>query len=179
MKTTRRGCVRRAPIALLITAAAAIGTVSVSPAGAAVASRSRVIVSTQSIGNMGKVLVSKGLALYTLTPSATACDSACLAIWPALTVPAGVHGATAGSGVQKSKLGVTTGVGGIHQVTYNGKPVYWFSQDTKGKVTGNITDQWGKWTAVVVSKPAHNAGSGSGSGSGTSTTNSGGGGVGF
>jgi predicted lipoprotein with Yx(FWY)xxD motif len=121
--------------------------------------------------------------LYVLTPSAVACDSACLKIWPAVTVRAHAKGATAGSGVKKSKLGTTSGPGGIRQVTYNGKALYFFAGDTtKGQVKGNITDQWGKWTAVVV-KPAHSSGSSSGSGSnsgsGTSGTNAGGGGVSF
>ena len=84
-----------------------------------------------------------------------------------LASPHGVRqakGATAGSGVQKSKLGVTTDSAGAKQVTYDGMPVYWFSGDSKGTVKGNVTDQWGKWTAVVVAKPKH-ASTGSSGGS--------------
>ena len=184
MKTTRRGWVRRAPIAGLVTAGAALGSLSAMPADLASAATRNVTISTQTIGSMGKVLVTNGKALYVLTPSSVACGSNCLKIWPAVTVPKGAKGATAGSGVQKSKLGVTKGPGGIRQVTYNGQAVYRFAGDTKGKVNGNISDQWGKWTAVVVT-PANSSGSssstasGTSSGSGTSSTNAGGGGVSF
>jgi predicted lipoprotein with Yx(FWY)xxD motif len=127
-------------------------------------------VSSQTIGKMGKVLVSNGRALYTLTPSATACDTNCLKIWPALSATS----AKAGSGVTKAKLGVATATSGGHQITYNGKPLYFFALDKKGTVKGNLTDQWGKWTAVVVAKPAGSHSS-SNSGGGGSSSNSGGG----
>jgi predicted lipoprotein with Yx(FWY)xxD motif len=169
MKTTRRERARRVPIAAVASAAAAVGALAVVPATAAGAASPQVKVSAQTVGNMGKVLVSGGKALYVLTPSGTGCDSACLAIWPALTVHSGSK-ATAGSGVTKSKLGVTTDAKGAHQVTYGGKPVYFFVEDSKGTVKGDISDEWGKWTAVVVAKPAGS----SGSGSTPTTSNSGG-----
>jgi predicted lipoprotein with Yx(FWY)xxD motif len=173
MKATRER-VRRAPIVLLISAAAAAGTVSLLPAAAGAAGSGGLTVSSQTIGKMGKVLVANGRALYTLTPSATACGTGCLKIWPALKATT----ATAGTGVTKSKLGVTTASGGTHQITYNGKPLYFFSLDKKGTVKGNVTDQWGKWTAVVVAKPAGSHGGGSTSNSGGGS-NAGGGGVNF
>jgi predicted lipoprotein with Yx(FWY)xxD motif len=194
MKTTHRGLIRRAPIVGLVAAGTALGALTAVPPTLAGAVTRHVTISTQTIGNMGKVLVTNGNALYVLTPSTVACGSTCLKIWPAVTVSAGAKHATAGSGVQKSNLGVTSGPGGIRQVTYKGQPLYRFSGDTKGKVKGNITDEWGKWTAVVVT-PAHASGSGStsvsgstsGAGSGTSTTSgsgsggtsAGGGGVSF
>jgi predicted lipoprotein with Yx(FWY)xxD motif len=165
MRTTHPERARRARIAAVAGAAAAVGALAVLPAAAGAAG-SPVKVSAQTIGSMGKVLVSGGKALYVLTPSGNGCDSACLAIWPALTVHSGSK-ATAGSGVTKSKLGVTTDATGVHQVTYGGKPVYWFVGDSKGTVKGDITDEWGKWTAVVVAKPK--------SGSTATTSNSGGG----
>jgi predicted lipoprotein with Yx(FWY)xxD motif len=150
-----------------VTMVAAVAATATVPAGAA--STKKVVVSTMTTAKYGKVLTVKGEAIYTLKPSATACTTACLKIWPAVTVPANVAGATAGHGVSKSALGVTTGSGGIRQVTYHGKPVYWFATDTKGHVNGNVTDQWGKWTVVVVGK--HPSGSTS---SGGSTAGSGG-----
>jgi predicted lipoprotein with Yx(FWY)xxD motif len=45
-------------------------------------------------------------------------------------LPKGVKKATAGSGVSASKLGTKTISGGVRQVTYGGKPLYWFSGDT-------------------------------------------------
>jgi predicted lipoprotein with Yx(FWY)xxD motif len=178
MMTTPRERARRAPIAGLVAAAAATGTLSLLPASSAGASNA-VTVSAQTIGKMGKVLVIKGKAAYTLVPSSSPCNAACLKIWPAVTVPATVTKVGAGAGVQQSTLGVTTGPGGTHQVTYKGKPLFYFFEDKKGTVKGNITDQWGKWTAVVVAKPKGGS-SGSGSSSNTgSGANAGGGGVNF
>jgi hypothetical protein len=46
--------------------------------------------------------------------------------------------------------------GGVRQVTYSGKPLYWFSYDTAaGQVNGNgAKDTWGTWSVVVTVKPA-------------------------
>lgn len=184
MKITRRARARIAPTAGLALAATTLGAVAVLPAvlpvTAAGAATSTVKVSAQTIGTKGKVLVANGKALYVLAPGKT-CDSACLAIWPALTAS---KGATAGSGVQKSKLGTTKDSQGARQVTYNGRPVYWYIGDSKGTVKGNFTDQWGKWTAVVVAKSnSTSSGSGSNSSSGGSGgsggSSAGGGGVSF
>jgi len=166
MKSTVRGVGAKVSVGRFLAIAVAAGAVAVSvlPAASASAATRRVQVSAQTIGNNGKVLVSNGRALYFL-----------VAIWPALTVPAHVK-ASAGSGVQKSKLGVTTDMAGARQVTYNGQPVYWYKLDKKGQVSGNITDQWGKWTVVVVKKPA---GGGSSSSGTTTTSNAGSGGVSF
>lgn len=166
----------------LLTAALALGAASatVSSAGTAGASSGKqVTLSVTTIGN-SKVLTANGKPLYLLKPSAVSCGSSCLKIWPALTLPAGVNRATAGKGVQSAKLGSTTGANGVKQVTYGGQPVYWFYKDkANGKVTGNITDKWGKWTAVVVSKGSSNAGSGSGSNGNSGGGNAGSGGAGF
>ena len=153
MKSTHREqAPRRTPMAAVVVAALAAGAVAVLPATVADAANNQVKVSGQTIGTMGKVLVANGKALYVLA-GGKSCNSACLKIWPALTVASRAKGATAGSGVQKSKLGVTTDSNGAHQVTYNGKPVYWFVGDSVGTVKGDITDQFGTWTAVVVAKP--------------------------
>jgi predicted lipoprotein with Yx(FWY)xxD motif len=180
MKTTSRwlGC--------LVTAALGLGTVSATAlsTGTAGASGKQVTVSVMTIGK-NKVLIANGKPLYFLKPSAVSCGTGCLKIWPALTLPAGTTSATAGKGVQSSKLGTTTGPKGLMQVTYGGQPVYWFALDkVPGKVKGNITDKWGKWTAVVVSKGSTGStGSGSTSGGGSSGnsggTNAGSGGASF
>jgi predicted lipoprotein with Yx(FWY)xxD motif len=184
MHHTPRKRARRHAIAGLVATAVALGTVSLLPTVSAGAASNQLTVSAQNIGKMGKVLVVKGKAAYTLSPAGSPCDPACLKIWPAVTVPATASTVSAGSGVQQSSLGVTTGPGGSRQVTYNGQPLYWFFKDKKGTVKGDITDQWGKWTAVVLSKAKHGSSrTGSGSGSSTTTTsggaNAGGGGVNF
>ncbi|HEX3332794.1 MAG TPA: hypothetical protein VHS57_00525 [Acidimicrobiales bacterium] len=179
MKTTRRGRARRIQIARLVSTATAVGAASLlfaTEAGAA----SAVTVSSQTIGKMGKVLVIKGKAAYTLSPAGSKCTGECLKIWPAVTDPATT--AHAGSGVQHSKLGVTAGPNGTHQITYGGQKLYFFSGDSKGTVHGNITDQFGKWTAVVVSKPKGGSSGSTGTGTSSNTgggTSAGGGGVNF
>ena len=116
-------------------------------------SAKKVVVSVSKNATFGKILVS-GKTLYTLAkPSTTACTSSCVAIWPELVLPKGVKKATAGPGVKASKLGTVHRAGGVLQVTYGGKALYYFSGDSgTGKVTGNITDLWGKWSDVVLAK---------------------------
>jgi hypothetical protein len=81
---------------------------------------------------------------------------------------------TAGPGVNAAKLGTVPRSGGALQVTYGGKPLYYFFKDTRpGQVGGNLTDIWGKWSVVVTVKPAHPRSGG------TATTNAGSGGVSF
>lgn len=96
------------------------------------------------------LLVSNGKTLYTLVPDSTPCDASCTKIWPELVLPKGVTMATAGSGVSASALGTKDLGGGVLQVTYGGKPLYFFAEDGPGQVTGNITDTWGKWSDVTV-----------------------------
>ena len=73
-----------------------------------------------------------------------------------------------------AKLGVKSVTGG-RQVTYGGRALFWFFEDTAaGQVNGNVTDKWGKWLAVVTAKPAGSSSNSGGSGSGGSTAGSGG-----
>ena len=184
MKTTSRpGATSHRRFGSLVTGALAVGALSatVLSAGTAGATTKQVTVSVKTIGN-SKVLIANGKPLYILKPSTVSCGSSCLKVWPALTLPASVSSATAGKGVQSGKLGTTTGPHGLMQVTYAGQPVYWFAFDNvRGKIKGNITDKWGKWTAVVVTKGSSGSGStGSSSGnSGSGGSNTGSGGVSF
>ncbi len=182
MNPTRRQTAKsNARLVGLVSAALAVGTMSTSVVAANVAGaavRKQVTVSVETVSKMGKVLDVNGKAVYVLSPAGSKCDSSCLAIWPALTLPAGINSATAAKGVAHGKLGTTAGANGVRQVTYQGQPLYFFSGDTtRGKVKGNVTDQWGKWTAVVVGKTPSS--SGGGSGGGNSGTNAGSGGASF
>jgi predicted lipoprotein with Yx(FWY)xxD motif len=139
------------------------------PAGAATSRIAKSVTVTTVKTTKGKVLAS-GKTLYTLKPSSTPCTAACLKVWPALVLPKGVTKAKAGSGVTASKLGTMTRSGGVRQVTYGGKPLYYFVGDTApGQVHGNVADAWGKWTAVTAKGT-----SAGGSSSGGSTAGSGG-----
>jgi predicted lipoprotein with Yx(FWY)xxD motif len=172
-----RKATRRVPLARLAGAIVAVGGISLSViASTAAGAATRVTVSTTKNAKMGTILVS-GKTVYTLKPSSTKCTAACLAVWPALTLPAGVTKATAGPGVKASKLG-TAKRNGVVQVTYGGKPLYFFVGDTAaGQVKGVLTDTWGKWSAVVTKKAAgtsSNSGSGSSSNSGSGSAGGGG-----
>lgn len=119
----------------------------------------KVVVSTTKNQKLGTILVS-GKTLYTLKPSKTACSTACLKVWPALMLPKGVNKATAGKGVSASKLGTVKRSDGALQVTYDGKPLYFFVADrSAGQVHGNLTDTWGKWSVFVTAKPAQSSSS--------------------
>jgi predicted lipoprotein with Yx(FWY)xxD motif len=134
-------------------------------------------ISTAKNSKLGTVLVAGdgNLAVYTLKPSKVACTGKCLKVWPPVMLPQGTSAPTAGTGVEASELGTTSVAGGL-QITYEGKPLYWFQKDkTPGQVKGNIKDKWGKWAAVVTVK----AKGSSGSGGGGSKSNSGTGGTAF
>jgi predicted lipoprotein with Yx(FWY)xxD motif len=160
---------RWAAVVLAAGAASASALVVGGAAGASSTGSKVTVVKTSS----GKVL-SDGGTVYTLKPSSTKCTSACLVVWPAVVLPSGVKHATAGSGVTASKLGTVTVPGVGVQVTYGGKRLYRFTGDSApGQVNGNVSDEWGKWTDVAVSKST-TSGSGSSSNSGSSNAGSGG-----
>jgi predicted lipoprotein with Yx(FWY)xxD motif len=139
------------------------------------ASTKKVIVTAMQNSKLGTILVS-GTTLYTLKSNGTACTDSCLKYWPELLLPKGVTTATAGKGVSAAKLGTVKRAGGLYQVTYAGRPLYHFSEDTSpGQVKGDVSDTWGTWSAVITKKSS----SGSGGASTTTTTSPGGGGVGF
>lgn len=176
--TQDRTSTRRVPLGRVAGAIVALGglgglVLAEGSAGAA----TKVVVSTTKNPKLGTILVS-GKTLYTLKASKTPCSTACLKVWPALMLPKGVTKATAGKGVTASKLGTVKRSNGAFQVTYAGKPLYYFIADrSAGQVHGDLTDTWGKWSVYVTAKPAHSSsstGSSSSSGSGGSTAGSGG-----
>jgi predicted lipoprotein with Yx(FWY)xxD motif len=130
-------------------------------------------VSTMSVSGVGDALVdSQGMVLYTNdqdTGSKIACTGECLSFWTPLDAPSGGQPTSSDSAVQ-AKLGVTQG-----QVTFDGKPLYTFVQDTPGKSTGNgFQDSFGgttfTWTAAATSgAPASSGSTSTSSSSGGST----------
>jgi predicted lipoprotein with Yx(FWY)xxD motif len=170
-ETTHR--IRLGPIAVAAFAVGGLSASAFAVSAAGATTTKTVTVSTIKTDKFGKILVS-GKTLYTLKPSKTACTSQCVQIWPELVLPTGVTKATAGNGVSASKLGTVARADGVLQVTYAGKPLYYFSGDSAaGQVHGNVTDTWGKWTVVATTKPAEKTSSSGGSSS------SGSGGAGF
>jgi predicted lipoprotein with Yx(FWY)xxD motif len=157
-------------VARIAGVAFAVGGLTGSVALAGVANAATVTkISTAKNATLGTILVS-GKTVYTLQASSTPCTAMCLKFWPAVTLPKGVTKAQAGAGVNAAKLGTKKMSTGALQVTYGGKPLYFFVQDkSAGQVTGNVTDTWGKWSTVVTVKPTSSS-----SGSGTTAPSGGG-----
>jgi predicted lipoprotein with Yx(FWY)xxD motif len=173
----RRTTCRLAAQRVAVGATALLGLVAsvVAPglAGASIVHAPKsVVISTSKNSKLGTLLVS-GKTLYTLKASKTSCSTSCLKYWPELVLPKGMTKASAGSGVSASKLGTISRPGGVLQVTYSGKPLYFFVGDkSSGAVNGNLTDTWGTWSDVVTAKATT-------SGQVTTTTSAGTGGVAF
>jgi predicted lipoprotein with Yx(FWY)xxD motif len=134
-------------------------------------------VSAKDLGSAGTVLVdSSGQALYASDQEAAAgkvlCTGACNSFWE----PATASGNATSSSVP-GKLGVVKRPDGTMQATYNGKPLYSFTQDQAGQVTGDgfkdaFDGQQFTWHVVAVG----NTGSTSQStGAGSAGSSSGGG----
>ncbi len=98
--------------------------------------------------NLGAILVgANGRTLYAFTKdkgSQSVCSGQCATTWPALTV---TGAAAAGTGVQASLLSTSKQANGSTQVTYDGKPLYYFAGDAKpGDTKGQGLN--GVWFAI-------------------------------
>ena len=98
----------------------------------------------------GKVLAAaNGHSLYLYAVAGNNCYGACVQYWkPLLTSSRPV--AASGSGVSAKLLGTTRRKDHTLQVTYNGHPLYLFTQDSKaGQITGEGANQFGgRWYLV-------------------------------
>jgi predicted lipoprotein with Yx(FWY)xxD motif len=125
-------------------------------------------VEVKTVAKYGKILVDqKGLPLYYDSqnkPGHWACTAGCLTAWPPLVLPKGQTSADMGMGVKG--LGTVKAPYGT-QVTWDGKALYTFIEDSAGKVTGNDVHDF---FVVSLSK------SGSSAPKTTTTVSSGGGG---
>jgi predicted lipoprotein with Yx(FWY)xxD motif len=97
---------------------------------------------------LGDILVDgEGRTLYAFTKDQgdqSACSGECATNWPALTGTA-----TAGTGAEAGLLSTAMQANGSSQVTYGGKPLYYFAGDAKpgdikGQGVGNV------WFAVAA-----------------------------
>ena len=101
----------------------------------------------------GKILVnSKGFTVYMFTrdsKNTDMCkkDNSCIKFWPAVTT---TGKPVAGSGIQAGKLGTIAYKGSLKQVTYNGHPLYTFSEDSAPGSTEyiNVSASGGRWPAL-------------------------------
>ena len=167
-RSTRRAHVARLAAGALAAAALAGATLLAGVAVAATPTTASEI-STSQDSSHGTFLVADH-AVYT---GSKACTGKCLKMWHPVLLPSGVMTATAGTGVDATKLGTAAASGGDLQVTYGGDRLYWYTKDkTASDVKGATSHKFGTW-ALVVTKAA------SGSGSGGSKSNTGTGGTAF
>ena len=141
-------------VAAVAIAACGGGSAGDNSATAAASDTSGKTVSTAELGDAGRVLVdSSGQALYASDQEANGrvmCTDACLSFWTPLTIKGGdPHGSVPG------KLGVITRPDGGRQVTFDGRPVYSFTQEGPGEVTGDafmdaFDGQQFTWNVVAV-----------------------------
>jgi predicted lipoprotein with Yx(FWY)xxD motif len=108
---------------------------------------------------LGRILVdSKGITLYDFVKdkgTTSACYGACAALWPPLITKGKP---VAGPGVRASLLGTTKRKDGKLEVTYAGRPLYYFVTDKKpGQTTGQGINQFGApwWVLSPAGKEIH------------------------
>ena len=144
---------------LLVLGVVGTAALLIAAAQASTTSRSRLRASTGTRVDLrktplGSVLVDgRGRTLYLFEKDrngVSACDTACLRYWPALTSRGMPR---AGSGVHQSLLRVTAPRNGRSQVIYAGHPLYTFVGDKRpGQTTGeDLTNFGGGWYALAAS----------------------------
>lgn|SRR3954469_14362993 len=163
---------RITPLILIALAAAALTACGSSsqqaqkPAAASPATT----VALAKVSGVGQVLVdSKGFALYSPkqdTSGMIRCTGSCTAIW----VPLTVKGSPTGDPTVAAKLGTVMRPDGRKQVTFDGRPLYTFAEDSSPKtVSGNgASDQFGgvhfNWKVASVGTTTTPSSGGSGGG---------------
>ncbi len=105
----------------------------------------------------GRILFDgRGFALYAFTRDPrrrSVCRGACAAAWPPYIVRSAPR---AGAGVQKSLLGTTRRADGKRQVTYAGRPLYYYVGDRSPRqiLCQNVSEFGGLWLVVrATGKP--------------------------
>jgi predicted lipoprotein with Yx(FWY)xxD motif len=157
---------RITPLILIALAAAALtacGSSSQQAQKSAAASPATTV-ALAKVSGVGQVLVdSKGFALYSPKQDSSKmirCTGSCTAIW----VPLTVKGSPTGDSSVAGKLGTVMRPDGRKQVTFDGKPLYTFVEDSSPKtVNGDgASDQFGgvhfNWNVASVGKTTPSSG---------------------
>jgi predicted lipoprotein with Yx(FWY)xxD motif len=101
--------------------------------------------------SFGRILFDgRGFAVYAFTKdgrSRSSCSGACAAVWPPYIVAAAPRAA---AGVKRSLLGTTRRADGRLQVTYRGRPLYYYVGDrSPGQILcQNVAEFGGTWLVV-------------------------------
>jgi predicted lipoprotein with Yx(FWY)xxD motif len=147
------GTVAMVAVALAVAACGSASSNSSATASAPASSPNAASVGTAT-GSAGTYLVgASGRPLYLWVADShdkSVCTGACAKFWPPLTTKAAP---VAASGVTAGRLGTITRSAGVKQVTYNGHPLYYFSEDkAKGSFLGQGNTGFGaKWWLVAPS----------------------------
>jgi predicted lipoprotein with Yx(FWY)xxD motif len=133
----------------LIAASAATALLVLAPAAMPHGSAAPTLTAKSS--SYGRVLFDgRGYVLYAFTRDAnrrSACYGACAKAWPVYFAKAGL---TVGPGVKRSLLGTTRRRDGRRQITYAGRPLYYYVGDRKpGQILcQNVSEFGGRWLVV-------------------------------
>jgi predicted lipoprotein with Yx(FWY)xxD motif len=138
--------VRRSSLITLVLAALAVLGVSSGRASSA-ADKPTVTVGGSDYGRI--VFDGSSRALYAFTRDRggrSACYGACAAAWPPYIVKGALR---AGGGTSRPLLGTTARKDGRRQLTYAGRPVYYYVGDGPGQVLcQNVREYGGLWLVV-------------------------------
>ena len=140
--------------AALVVAGAAIALGGAPGSARSAVSRATAIVTVRSSA-YGRVLFdARGRALYAFTRDPkggkSRCYGACAAAWPVYYAKGSLR---AGNGVRRQLLGTTVRRDGRRQVTYAGRPLYYYVGDrSPGQIRcQNVTEFGGTWLVVRAS----------------------------
>jgi predicted lipoprotein with Yx(FWY)xxD motif len=106
---------------------------------------------TVKSSSFGRVLFDgRGFVLYAFTRDKngrSACYGACAKAWPVYYAKATLR---AGTGIKRSLIGTTKRRDGRRQITYAGRPLYYYVRDTKaGQIRcQNVVEFGGTWLVV-------------------------------
>jgi len=118
---------------------------------------SNAVLTTKTDPTLGQYLADpSGRPLYTYNADSSGvsnCTGSCLSNWPAYTVTSTVANLPSGvSTIKRADNGQT-------QYTYNGMPLYYFTGDSAGKVTGNGVENFSVAKPSSSSTPSSNSSS--------------------
>jgi predicted lipoprotein with Yx(FWY)xxD motif len=134
---------------LLGTAVVALALLGLAPA--ATSGESVAPTLTVKSSSFGRVLFDgRGFVLYAFTRDKngrSACYGACAKAWPVYYAKARLR---AGTGIKRSLIGTTRRRDGRRQITYGGRPLYYYVGDTKaGQIRcQNVIEFGGTWLIV-------------------------------
>jgi predicted lipoprotein with Yx(FWY)xxD motif len=131
----------------LIAAVIVLAAVCAAPVAAG-AQRAAVTIKPSSFGRI--LFDGRGFVLYAFTRDRhgkSSCSGACAAAWPPYIVKSG---ARAGAGIAARRLGTTRRPDGSLQVTYAGRPLYYYVGDRRpGQILcQGVSEYGGIWRVV-------------------------------